>query len=131
MEGQAEKALNETPKSESVNRAKKLVHRRMLVGIKDGRFLLGNFHCMDKQGNIILQDSVEYRSTRRSWPFKLLAIKIGVESELLLIKSGLVIFVLALSLAQKHVVVVEFGPMALELECENSFGGYDFNEEIS
>ncbi|XP_062073944.1 uncharacterized protein LOC133778137 isoform X2 [Humulus lupulus] len=68
MEGQVEKVSNEAPKFESVNRAKKLVHRRMLVGIKDGRFLLGNFHCMDKQGNIILQDSVEYRSTRRSSP---------------------------------------------------------------
>ncbi|PON94696.1 Thioredoxin-like protein [Trema orientale] len=68
MESHAEKPLNEAPKSESVNRVMKLVHRRMLVGIKDGRFFLGNFHCMDKQGNIILQDSVEYRSTRRSTP---------------------------------------------------------------
>ncbi|KAK8524640.1 hypothetical protein V6N12_029502 [Hibiscus sabdariffa] len=40
----------------------------MLVGIKDGRFFLGTFHCLDKQGNIILQDTVEYRSTRRSSP---------------------------------------------------------------
>ncbi|KAG6583888.1 hypothetical protein SDJN03_19820, partial [Cucurbita argyrosperma subsp. sororia] len=37
-------------------------------GIKDGRFFLGSFYCMDKQGNIILQDAVEYRSTRRSSP---------------------------------------------------------------
>ncbi|PON82380.1 LSM domain/archaea-type [Trema orientale] len=68
MESRAEKPLKEAPKSESVNRVRKLVHRRMLVGIKDGSFFLGNFHCMDKRGNIILQDSVEYRSTRRSSP---------------------------------------------------------------
>lgn len=54
--------------SEAVNRARKLLFRRMLVGIRDGRFFLGNFHCIDKQGNIILQDAVEYRSTRRSSP---------------------------------------------------------------
>ncbi|PRQ29489.1 putative LSM domain-containing protein [Rosa chinensis] len=54
--------------SEAVTRVKKLLFRRMLVGIKDGRFFLGTFHCIDKQGNIILQDSVEYRSTRRNSP---------------------------------------------------------------
>ncbi|KAK7386360.1 hypothetical protein VNO78_26545 [Psophocarpus tetragonolobus] len=46
-----------------VSRVRKLVSGRMLVGIKDGRFFLGSFYCMDKQGNIILQDAVEYRST--------------------------------------------------------------------
>lgn len=51
-----------------VSRVRKLLFRRMLVGIKDGRFFLGGFYCMDKQGNIILQDTVEYRSTRRSSP---------------------------------------------------------------
>ncbi|KAI4295472.1 hypothetical protein L6164_035517 [Bauhinia variegata] len=54
--------------SNRVNRVKKLLFRRMLVGIKDGRFFLGGFYCIDKQGNIILQDAVEYRSTRRSSP---------------------------------------------------------------
>ncbi|MED6153506.1 hypothetical protein PIB30_102609 [Stylosanthes scabra] len=52
--------------SSAVTRARKLVFRRMLVGIKDGRFFLGGFYCIDKQGNIILQDAVEYRPTRRS-----------------------------------------------------------------
>lgn len=37
----------------------------MLVGINDGRFFLGNFYCLDKQGNVILQDAVEFRSVRR------------------------------------------------------------------
>lgn len=54
--------------SDYVSRVKNLLFRRMLVGIKDGRFFLGAFHCIDKQGNIILQDAVEYRSTRRSSP---------------------------------------------------------------
>ncbi|KAK7331389.1 hypothetical protein VNO77_25612 [Canavalia gladiata] len=54
--------------SGAVNRVRKLLFRRMLVGIKDGRFFLGAFHCMDKQGNIILQDAIEYRSTRQSSP---------------------------------------------------------------
>ncbi|KAK7303096.1 hypothetical protein RJT34_13997 [Clitoria ternatea] len=54
--------------SDSVSRVKKLLFRRMLVGIKDGRFFLGSFYCIDKQGNIILQDTVEYRSTRQSSP---------------------------------------------------------------
>ncbi|KAI5670955.1 hypothetical protein M9H77_11319 [Catharanthus roseus] len=51
-----------------VDRVKKLLGHRMLVGIKDGRFFLGMFYCIDKQGNIILQDAVEYRFTRRSSP---------------------------------------------------------------
>lgn len=54
--------------SKYVAEAKKLIHRKMLVGIKDGRFFVGNFYCIDKQGNIILQDAIEYRSTRRTCP---------------------------------------------------------------
>ncbi|TYJ13349.1 hypothetical protein E1A91_A10G046200v1 [Gossypium mustelinum] len=54
--------------SDPVTRVRKLLFRRMLVGIKDGRFFLGTFHCLDKQGNIVLQDTIEYRSTRRSSP---------------------------------------------------------------
>jgi len=54
--------------SGTVSRARKLLFRRMLVGIKDGRFFLGSFYCIDKQGKIILQDAVEYRSTRQSSP---------------------------------------------------------------
>ncbi|XP_024992542.1 uncharacterized protein LOC112526485 [Cynara cardunculus var. scolymus] len=51
-----------------ISHVKKLLFRRMLVGVNDGRFFMGAFYCMDKQGNIILQDAVEYRSTRRSSP---------------------------------------------------------------
>ncbi|CAA0832311.1 Small nuclear ribonucleoprotein family protein [Striga hermonthica] len=62
-----ESSSNQTT-SKFVAQAKKLIYHRMLVGIKDGRFFVGSFYCMDKQGNIILQDAVEYRSTRRTSP---------------------------------------------------------------
>ncbi|KAK4753176.1 hypothetical protein SAY87_021974 [Trapa incisa] len=58
----------ESSRSDPVSQVKKLLFRRILIGIKDGRFFLGNFYCLDKQGNIILQDALEYRSTRRSSP---------------------------------------------------------------
>ncbi|XP_059668880.1 uncharacterized protein LOC132313963 [Cornus florida] len=75
-EKQAETTLNEVGSSEwsdtnnsnVVARVRKLLFHRMLVGVNDGRFFLGMFYCMDKQGNIILQDAVEYRSMRRSSP---------------------------------------------------------------
>lgn len=52
----------------AISRVKKMLFRRMLVGVNDGRFFMGNFHCLDKQGNIILQDTIEFRSVRRSAP---------------------------------------------------------------
>ncbi|KAF5810729.1 putative LSM domain, eukaryotic/archaea-type, LSM domain superfamily protein [Helianthus annuus] len=63
-------AIEETTSGDksSISHVKKLLFRRMLVGVSDGRFFMGAFYCMDKQGNIILQDAVEYRSTRRSSP---------------------------------------------------------------
>eukprot|EP00898_Chlorokybus_atmophyticus_P007599 jgi/Chlat1/7840/Chrsp66S07340 len=36
-----------------------LLYRRMRVGISDGRVLEGLFHCLDKQGNIILMDTAQ------------------------------------------------------------------------
>lgn len=73
MDGPDCEAVERSEGSESktpspVALAKKLIQSRMLIGIKDGRFFVGTFYCMDKQGNIILQDAVEYRSTRRSAP---------------------------------------------------------------
>ncbi|CAA3027727.1 small nuclear ribonucleo [Olea europaea subsp. europaea] len=69
-EQQAESSLDASKSNSSnyVAHVKKLLFRPMLVGIKDGRFFIGTFYCMDKQGNIILQDAIEYRSTRRSSP---------------------------------------------------------------
>ncbi|KQK17114.1 uncharacterized protein LOC100838157 [Brachypodium distachyon] len=52
--------------SQHVAKLQKLLFRRMLIGVNDGRYFLGLFHCIDKQGNIILQDAVEYRSARHS-----------------------------------------------------------------
>ncbi|TKW23159.1 hypothetical protein SEVIR_4G275300v4 [Setaria viridis] len=54
--------------SPAVTKLRKLLFRRMLIGVNDGRYFLGLFHCIDKQGNIILQDAVEYRSARHSSP---------------------------------------------------------------
>ncbi|KAL6546366.1 hypothetical protein OROMI_022087 [Orobanche minor] len=65
---EASSSSNQAESSKFVAQAKKLIHHKMLIGIKDGRFFVGTFYCMDKQGNIILQDAVEYRSTRRDSP---------------------------------------------------------------
>ncbi|RWR81839.1 small nuclear ribonucleoprotein [Cinnamomum micranthum f. kanehirae] len=59
---------SEPNSSPFVSQVRKMLFRRMLVGVNDGRFFVGAFHCIDKQGNIILQDAVEYRSTHRSLP---------------------------------------------------------------
>jgi len=44
-----------------VRRCRKLLYRSMKVGVEDGRVFIGIFHCLDKQGNIILHSTVEYR----------------------------------------------------------------------
>ncbi|OAY78147.1 Small nuclear ribonucleoprotein-associated protein B [Ananas comosus] len=68
MEGSSPEEGSGANNSLLVTKLRKLLFRRMLVGVEDGRFFLGLFHCIDKQGNIILQDAIEYRSTRRSGP---------------------------------------------------------------
>jgi small nuclear ribonucleoprotein (snRNP)-like protein len=45
-----------------VKKARRLLYRRLKVGVADGRVFVGNFHCLDKQGNIILYDTVEFRN---------------------------------------------------------------------
>jgi small nuclear ribonucleoprotein (snRNP)-like protein len=54
--------------SPAVAKLLKLLFRRMRVGVKDGRYFLGRFHCIDKQGNTILQDAGELWSARASSP---------------------------------------------------------------
>lgn len=44
-----------------VRKCRKLLYRSMKVGVEDGRVFIGIFHCLDKQGNIILHSTVEYR----------------------------------------------------------------------
>ncbi|KAK1277770.1 hypothetical protein QJS04_geneDACA022168 [Acorus gramineus] len=58
----------ETNESPNVHQLRKLLYRRMMVGVNDGRFFAGSFNCIDKQGNIILQDALEYRPVRCSSP---------------------------------------------------------------
>lgn len=43
---------------------KNMLNRRLCIGVTDGRTFVGRFHCMDKQGNILLHDSVEYRKEK-------------------------------------------------------------------
>ncbi|KAG0628708.1 hypothetical protein M758_1G046700 [Ceratodon purpureus] len=45
-----------------VKKARRLLYRRLKVGVEDGRVFVGKFHCLDKQGNIILYDTVEFRN---------------------------------------------------------------------
>ncbi|KAG7671822.1 hypothetical protein Ndes2526B_g07268 [Nannochloris sp. 'desiccata'] len=39
--------------------AAKLLYKRMRITVADGRILIGDFICLDKQGNIILDQTVE------------------------------------------------------------------------
>jgi small nuclear ribonucleoprotein (snRNP)-like protein len=43
-------------------RARRLLSREVRVGVDDGRVFEGILHCLDKQQNLILYDTVEYRS---------------------------------------------------------------------
>ncbi|GMH45589.1 hypothetical protein BSKO_13546 [Bryopsis sp. KO-2023] len=45
--------------NELVERATKLLSHGLKVNIKDGRVLVGQFHCLDKQGNLILSNACE------------------------------------------------------------------------
>ncbi|KAJ4757804.1 Small nuclear ribonucleoprotein [Rhynchospora pubera] len=60
--------LSTNNSSPLVGKLKKLLYKHMLIGVNDGRYFLGVFHCIDKKGNIILQEAVEYRITSRSAP---------------------------------------------------------------
>ncbi|KAI5075187.1 hypothetical protein GOP47_0009859 [Adiantum capillus-veneris] len=51
----------ERPLKARVRRCHQLLNRRMKVGVSDGRFFIGSFYCLDKQGNIILYDTLECR----------------------------------------------------------------------
>eukprot|EP00245_Coleochaete_scutata_P001054 TRINITY_DN1127_c0_g1_i1.p2 TRINITY_DN1127_c0_g1~~TRINITY_DN1127_c0_g1_i1.p2 ORF type:complete len:118 (-),score=22.54 TRINITY_DN1127_c0_g1_i1:387-740(-) len=44
-----------------VRKAKQLLHRRLRIGVTDGRVFVGKFHCLDKQGNIIIVETQEFR----------------------------------------------------------------------
>ncbi|GLJ08190.1 hypothetical protein SUGI_0083780 [Cryptomeria japonica] len=64
MEEITDKTHEENQESSSnplVKRIRKLLYKNLRVGVTDGRVFVGKFHCLDKQGNIILYDAVEYR----------------------------------------------------------------------
>lgn len=50
-----------------VESVRRLLHRRLKVGVSDGRVFVGRFHCLDKQGNLILFDTHEF-VPRRHFP---------------------------------------------------------------
>lgn len=54
-----------------VKKARRLLYRRLKVGVEDGRLFVGKFHCLDKQGNIILYDTVEFRNVSTGAGFTL------------------------------------------------------------
>lgn len=49
-----------------VTKLRRLLHQKMLIGVNDGRFFTGLLYCIDKQGNILLQDAVEYQNINKS-----------------------------------------------------------------
>ena len=49
-----------------VTMARRLLHRRIRMRLVDGRILIGNFQCLDKQGNILLSNTVEIRKKNAS-----------------------------------------------------------------
>eukprot|EP00899_Mesostigma_viride_P004621 jgi/Mesvir1/1415/Mv14414-RA.1 len=58
MQSQGSSIAQESP---AVARGRRLLGRKVRIGIIDGRRITGYFRCMDKQGNIILRDAVETR----------------------------------------------------------------------
>lgn len=45
---------------ESVRKVRKLLNRRMRVMVTDGRIFEGTLSCLDKQGNLLLNDATEF-----------------------------------------------------------------------
>ncbi|CAI6004205.1 unnamed protein product [Closterium sp. NIES-64] len=56
-----ESDCNESVKRPAIAGARRLLQRRLRIGITDGRVFVGRFNCLDKEGNIILHDTVEFR----------------------------------------------------------------------
>lgn len=42
--------------------ARELLTRKLSIRLKDGRTVVGDFMCMDTQGNIVLYNAAEYRA---------------------------------------------------------------------
>ncbi|KAK9805178.1 hypothetical protein WJX72_003803 [[Myrmecia] bisecta] len=51
-----------------VQQARKLLHKRLKVCVKDGRELIGEFQCLDKQGNLILGNTFQQIRDPNSLP---------------------------------------------------------------
>ncbi|EFN59124.1 hypothetical protein CHLNCDRAFT_49967 [Chlorella variabilis] len=47
-------------RSPLAEQAAELLHKRCKIQVKDGRVLVGDFTCLDKEGNIILTNTYEH-----------------------------------------------------------------------
>eukprot|EP00388_Colpodella_angusta_P034578 GDKK01033097.1.p1 GENE.GDKK01033097.1~~GDKK01033097.1.p1 ORF type:complete len:120 (-),score=10.76 GDKK01033097.1:34-369(-) len=45
--------------SQFLEKARRLLHKRLKVVVNDGRVLVGDFLCIDKQGNLILGNTYQ------------------------------------------------------------------------
>lgn len=50
---------NEPTEHKALSTARQLLHKRFKVVVKDGRVLVGDFLCIDKQGNLILGNTYQ------------------------------------------------------------------------
>ena len=50
----------------AVEALKLLVDTSLRVTLSDGRLVVGQLQCADKQGNLVLHDAVEFLPTRRA-----------------------------------------------------------------
>ena len=53
-------------KRKAMTMASRLLRRRIRIRLTDGRVLIGNLQCLDKQGNILLANAVEIRKKQVS-----------------------------------------------------------------
>ncbi|PRW58249.1 small nuclear ribonucleo [Chlorella sorokiniana] len=56
----AESGSGAQSRSTLAEQAAVLLHKRCRIRVKDGRLLVGEFTCLDKQGNIILTNTYEH-----------------------------------------------------------------------
>ncbi|PSC68263.1 LSM domain-containing 1 [Micractinium conductrix] len=52
-------SLQTQERSPVAERAAALLHKRCRIHVRDGRVLVGDFNCLDRQGNIILANTHE------------------------------------------------------------------------
>lgn len=61
------RTLDHSPKNitPNIKKIEKLLSKRMKIYITDGRIIIGDFECLDNEGNIILTGTSQYYSEPR------------------------------------------------------------------